>query len=391
MTESGNEVAPSYDEKLKKEKEIAKGMKISELKLKLQAKGILTTTFCEKSEFIEAYAKCMVNEDVNPLVDTVSDSDDNDGKGDNQEAPTIPPSVMHRVERLKALNQEREEQRKLYLEERAELEAKYQALAQPLYKQRKAIILGEKDEEIAAESPAEDAEAEEKKVEGIPQFWVCAIGQMGPVAELIAEQDIECLEHLQDVQCVDDANGEGFSLFFHFSQNDFFDNSVLTKKYEVPNLLLADEPILKDVQGCEINWKEGKCLTFKETIKQQRGKGKNAGQVRAVKKQEKVDSFFHFFTPPQMPSMDAMNEQEAERLEHAFDEDYDIAQAFRSHIVPKAVLWFTGEVCVRMQNFVPILILTPPTSCCIVTVLFPKGHGERNGGCHEWNAMASRF
>jgi hypothetical protein len=42
--------------------------------------------------------------------------------------------------------------------------------------------------------------------------------------------------------------------------------------------------------------------------------------------------------------MEDMNEQEAERLEHAFDEDYDIAQAFRSHIIPKAVLWFTGEV-----------------------------------------------
>jgi nucleosome assembly protein 1-like 1 len=342
MAESVSEEKPSYEEKLRAQKEIAKGMKISELKLKLQAKGILTTTFCEKSEFVEAYAKSVVNGNENALVDTVSDSDDDDDEGEKQK-DMFPTSVLHRVEKLKALNDEREEQRKLYLEERAKLEVKYHELAKPLYEQRRAIIVGEKDEEIANEHEGEGGATEEKVV-GIPQFWVCAIGHMGPVAELINEQDVDCLEHLQDIQCVDEENGEGFTLSFHFSRNEFFENSVLTKRYEVPNLLLADEPILKDVQGCEIMWKEGKCLTSSEVTKQQRGKGKNAGQVRSVKKQDRVDSFFHFFTAPQITSMENMNEQEAERLEHDFDQDYDIAQAFRSHIIPKAVLWFTGEV-----------------------------------------------
>lgn len=41
--------------------------------------------------------------------------------------------------------------------------------------------------------------------------------------------------------------------------------------------------------------------------------------------------------------MEAMDEEEAERLEELFDGDYDIAQAFRSHIIPNAVLWFTGQ------------------------------------------------
>ena len=45
-----------------------------------------------------------------------------------------------------------------------------------------------------------------------------------------------------------------------------------------------------------------------------------------------------------MPRLEDMDEQEANRLEKAFDEDYDIAQAFRSHIIPKAALWFTGMV-----------------------------------------------
>ena len=53
-----------------------------------------------------------------------------------------------------------------------------------------------------------------------------------------------------------------------------------------------------------------------------------------------------------MPKLEDMDENEAERLESAFDQDYDIAQAFRSHIVPKAVLWFTGEVCVPARIIV---------------------------------------
>lgn len=38
-----------------------------------------------------------------------------------------------------------------------------------------------------------------------------------------------------------------------------------------------------------------------------------------------------------------MDEDEADALEEAFDHDYDVAQSFRSHIIPKAVMWFTGE------------------------------------------------
>ena len=40
--------------------------------------------------------------------------------------------------------------------------------------------------------------------------------------------------------------------------------------------------------------------------------------------------------------MEDMEEEQADAVEQAFDLDY-VAQAFCSHIVPKAVLWFTGE------------------------------------------------
>ena len=244
---------------------------------------------------------------------------------------------------------------KEYLAERASLEGKYEKLSQPFFEKRKEVIAGGMDAEIAAaaaaalkdkdESAAEATSEETEKDIGIPQFWACVIHQMPVTQGLVSETDLECLgSSLEDVRCIGHENGEGFTLEFQFAaDNNFFENTVLTKSYNVPNLLLADEPILKNVSGCEIKWKSGKCLTHKEVTRQQRGTGKNSGQVRAVTKNVRQDSFFHFFTPPKMPSMETASEEEVMLLEQAFDEDYDVAQAFRSHIVTKAVMWFAGD------------------------------------------------
>jgi nucleosome assembly protein 1-like 1 len=245
------------------------------------------------------------------------------------------------------MNDEREDLMKEYLKERAQLEMKYHQLAQPLYEKRKNIIVGhvDVDDNERKGHQQEQSEGETTTEKGVPQFWVVAISQMPVTGELVSEEDVDCLGFLEDIRCIDHENGEGFTLEFHFAPNEYFHNSVLTKRYDVPNLLLGDEPILKNVEGCEIQWKSpGKILTSKEITKQQRGKGKNAGQIRTVTKSEKCDSFFHFFSPPKMPSLESIqNEEDAARLESLFDEDYDVAQAFRSHIAPKAVMWFAGD------------------------------------------------
>lgn len=346
----------TFEEKVQAEMLKAKDMKIGELKLKLQAQGVLTSKFCEKDEFVRAYAESVVRaaEKPNPFANLSNtkqeddDEDDDDDDGDDEEGMEshLPSYVQKRVEKLKELHEEREKGLKEYLAERAKLEAKYQALAQPLYQKRADIIAGKLDDEIEQEnkddSEANDGEDSEK-VKGVPQFWVLAMAHMEVVAELLTEEDITCLESLEDIKCIDNDDGQGFTLSFHFAENDYFENTVLTKKYDVPNLLLGDEPILKNVEGCEIQWKKGKCLTSAQVTHKQRGKGKNAGQVRTVVKKENKESFFHFFSPPKMPNIDNMSEEEAVQLEATFDADYDIAQAFRSHIIPKAVLWYTGQ------------------------------------------------
>mmetsp|Transcript_17242 Transcript_17242/g.31158 ORF Transcript_17242/g.31158 Transcript_17242/m.31158 type:complete len:449 (+) Transcript_17242:35-1381(+) len=285
---------------------------------------------------------------------------------DNEFLSLLPPCILPRIDKLKSLNVKRDEILDEYRVERAMLEKKFSAIMQPLYEERKAVVIGEFDGaigeeakklkvDVAEEGVVEDVNDEEdsagggggqQDVRGIPQFWACAMGHVDVIAELITEADVDCLDHLVDITCQDFPDGLGFELHFHFSPNNpFFKNTTLSKRYEVPNLLTEDEPILKNVTGTTIQWKPDQCLTHREVTKKQRKKGgPNAGQIRTLKKKERVESFFHFFTPPKMPAlMDVMDEEEADAVEEAFDHDYDVAQAVRGHLIPKAVLWFTGE------------------------------------------------
>ena len=70
----------------------------------------------------------------------------------------------------------------------------------------------------------------------------------------------------------------------------------MIKRYEVRNLLLDDEPILKNVTGWNMNWKEGRSLAYRGVNKKQRPKrGRRLGQIRTVNNRERTDLFFHFF------------------------------------------------------------------------------------------------
>ena len=272
----------------------------------------------------------------------------------------LPPCILPRIERLKSLSEDRAKLLEQYLVERAALEAKYNGLMKPLYDKRREVIVGHADEEIQIDATAADTntdindeQQQAVEVKGIPQFWACAMGHMDILAELITDSDIDCLSHLTDITCNDFPDGSGFELQFHFhpNNNEFFTNTVLSKRYDVPNLLTEDEPMLQNVTGTEIDWKGGKSLTHRVVTKKQRKKGgPNAGQIRTVQKTERVESFFHFFTPPKMPELgDVVEEEEADAMEEHFDHDYEVACAIRGSLIPNAVGWFTGEAVEDMM------------------------------------------
>jgi nucleosome assembly protein 1-like 1 len=285
-----------------------------------------------------------VNRSLADQDDDDDDDDDNDNDGDALEAGEenngdeigfledededededplehLAPEVRACIQELKVLDAQRNDQMSNYLSERAALERKYAERMKPLYERRRSIV------------------------PQIPQFWACALTNNDTCAEWINEDDVKVLEHLIDITNEDREDGKGFTLTFHFQENDYFTNVVLTKTYNVPNLLLSDEPSLKQVIGDTIHWKPGKSLTHRDVIRKQRGKGKNAGRIRTVTKQEELESFFTWFSPPPMPgNVDEIDEEETDRLDEIFDCDYELAQAIRSEIIPQAVLWFTDE------------------------------------------------
>ena len=62
-------------------------------------------------------------------------------------------------------------------------------------------------------------------------------------------------------------------------------DELLIKRYKVPNLLLDDERILKNVTGYNIHMKEGRSLTYRDVKKKHRSKsGRRARQIRTVNK-----------------------------------------------------------------------------------------------------------
>merc|ERR1712193_311509 len=91
--------------------------------------------------------------------------------------------------------------------------------------------------------------------------------------------------------------------------------------------------------GCTIDWQKGKNLTVKQVKKKQKHKSK--GSIRTITKQVKADSFFNFFDPPAVP--DDPNAEVDEDTQALLTADFEIGHYIRERIVPRAVLFFTGE------------------------------------------------
>merc|ERR1711994_1038570 len=97
-----------------------------------------------------------------------------------------------------------------------------------------------------------------------------------------------------------------------------------------------DGPEIFRCKGCPIHWKPNKNLTVKTVKKKQKHKSK--GNVRTITKQVKNDSFFN---PPPIPDdPDADVDPETQDLLTA---DFEIGHYIRDRIIPRAVLFFTGE------------------------------------------------
>eukprot|EP00618_Florenciella_parvula_P036358 CAMPEP_0119499956 /NCGR_PEP_ID=MMETSP1344-20130328/22249_1 /TAXON_ID=236787 /ORGANISM="Florenciella parvula, Strain CCMP2471" /LENGTH=333 /DNA_ID=CAMNT_0007536003 /DNA_START=30 /DNA_END=1031 /DNA_ORIENTATION=+ len=260
---------------------------------------------------------------------------------------------------LKSLEEEREAIFKEYCAERAALENKYAEKYAEGYESRKQVVNGEVDVTATdangnvVENPAATIApavlgGDGPAPTGVPNFWLQAIARCEPLAELVEQDDLQALSFCTDVRVTDDKDYTGFKIEFDFKTNPYFTNTILTKTYKVPNMFEPGEPVLDSVEGTEIAWKPKQNLCFDEKKKKQRAK--KSGKERVVVTKTKKESFFHFFIAPDMDAFKTqmesgeLEEEEMEELMAAFDQDYECANIIRHSLVPKAVLWYTGEM-----------------------------------------------
>jgi len=289
-------------------------------------------------------------------------------------AMNLHPVVKRRIKALKKLQKKCLDIESKFYEEVHALECKYASQYDPLYEKRKDILCGvveptDSDCEWASEDEEEDdALAEELKkkmniggdgdaktpgsdenAKGVPEFWLQIFRQVDTLSEMLQEHDEPILRHLEDIKVKysDPGKPMSFELEFLFSENEFFANRSLTKVYvmraepDETDPLSFEGPEIIKCNGCKIDWKKGKDVTVKVIKKRQKHKSK--GSVRTIEKKIKADSFFNFFDPPIVPSLEDGAEEMDEETEQLLAADFEIGHFFRDRIIPRAVLYFTGE------------------------------------------------
>jgi len=278
---------------------------------------------------------------------------------------SLPYKVRRRVKALKKLQMAATDLEAKFFEEVYALECKYHKLHAPLYTQRAAITdakhepseeesafpladTDSEDEDRITEINEDGSKKEDKDldlVKGIPSFWLTIFQTEEMLVEVIGENDEELLEHLWDISLdMDEPGNMGFKLSFHFHPNSYFTDAVLTKRYSMKctpdkaDPFGFEGPEIYKCEGCKINWKEGKNVTVKQ-VKKKVKKGKDKGKT--VTKEVKAESFFRFFSPPALPE-DPEAEVD-EDIQMYLQQDFQIGHFLRERVVPRAVLFYTGE------------------------------------------------
>nr|XP_026252752.1 nucleosome assembly protein 1-like 1 [Urocitellus parryii] len=191
----------------------------------------------------------------------------------------------------------------------------------------------------------EEVHEEKEDPKGIPEFWLTVFKNVDLLSDMVQEHDEPILKHLKDIKVKFSDAGQpmSFILEFHFEPNEYFTNEVLTKTYRMrsepddSDPFSFDGPEIMGCTGCQIDWKKGKNVTLKTIKKKQKHKGR--GTVRTVTKTVSNDSFFNFFAPPEVPDSGDLDD-DAEAILAA---DFEIGHFLRERIIPRSVLYFTGE------------------------------------------------
>jgi nucleosome assembly protein 1-like 1 len=103
--------------------------------------------------------------------------------------------------------------------------------------------------------------------------------------------------------------------------------------------------VLQKAEGTPIDWKAGKNVTVKVMKKKPRRGAPPTAKPQT--KTEPVDSFFTFFSPPEIPqtaeAVEALDPDAVEALREEVEADFEVGMVLRDELAPDAYRWFTGE------------------------------------------------
>ncbi|DAZ94263.1 TPA: hypothetical protein N0F65_011895 [Lagenidium giganteum] len=278
---------------------------------------------------------------------------DHDEDDEEDDLANLPRKVQLRIEALRKLQESQAELEEQFEKERRLLELKYEKLYQPMYRERAEIVAGSKEVDAVLSGEGlqqEEASAEEDDVKGIPGFWLRALMNHSLLEELIHERDLPAFEYLVDIRSSSHEDDNGFKLEFEFAPNPFFENTVLTKEYDVAEASDAGDAVLRNITGTEIQWKAGQNLC--EVTKKVKQRAKGSKETRVIQRTEPCESFFQIFTPVEMPSEEEEDE-DSRMLMRQLTRDFQIGFTIHESIVPQAVLWFTGEAVEADSDYDP--------------------------------------
>lgn len=196
----------------------------------------------------------------------------------------------------------------------------------------------EKKKTVGVETFADDDEDDKEKEHtptdvsdlkgktGIPNFWSTAVTNNQMLMQNWREKDREILPFLSKVLVNRVEEPKMITFKLTFNENEFFTNESLTA---VVRFKEGEDDEVENVDGCAIEWKDGKDVTKKKIKKKQ--KHKKSGETRTIVKTVAADSFFNVFesrTAPKKEDDDSEDEQDDEKMKmmDQLDEAMQIAE-----------------------------------------------------------------
>jgi nucleosome assembly protein 1-like 1 len=143
------------------------------------------------------------------------------------------------------------------------------------------------------------------------------------IAEIIEPWDEPILKCLDDIKLrlqIQPIHGFTLEFYFNDQSKEYFHNEILTKFYELQiepddELLFYEGTAIVRSIGCHIDW-----INSKSNV------------TRNDEKDELQSSFFHFFTTSIITD------------DWKLAMDFQIGHYIREYLLPKAILYYTGEI-----------------------------------------------